>query len=356
VACGDGTRLPTGGHVPLSRVGNATEFSNRLYRVRDDYERVYRLQIEEVRARYVGNPTGEAPPEINELLEAHERHYFINGFLNALNWRLDLTPDEGLPNLIPESPVASLERGTIRFLDYFGTEVDDYQPLLIVEAKRPNSNLPKRKNDLVKFEKETPSELISAGLGGEDLGATWDEWLKTHKDYVLSVRARYGQLPKRSVITNGQWLIIFADPADSFLDSGSRSPDNIFVYQPSQGGTRPNEFEERSEEIFGLLEHQHVLNKTSPLLAGEIGFHVHPELTDRVLHGLHLKYIEQERIYFASPVIEVSPVLFLRSRFGAWLRIESRWTDLIPHDPEQLPKHLERVRSAASRLLKDVND
>lgn len=45
----------------MSRVRNATEFSNRLYRARDDYERVYRLQIEEVRARYVGNPTGEAP-------------------------------------------------------------------------------------------------------------------------------------------------------------------------------------------------------------------------------------------------------------------------------------------------------
>lgn len=276
--------------------------------------------------------------------------------MNALNWRLDLTPDEGLPNLIPESPVTSLERGSVRFLDYFGAEGEDYQPLLIVETKRPNSNLPKRKKDLVKFAEETPSELISAGLGGEDLGSTWDEWLKTLRDYVLSVRARFGQLPRRAVITNGRWLIIFADPADSFLDSGGRSPENIFVYQGSEDRTKPSEFEERSDEVFNLLEHQRVLNKTSPLVAGEIGFHVRPELTDRVLHGLHLKYIEQERIYFASPVIEVSPVLFLRSRFGAWLRVESRWTDLIPHEAEQLPEHLERVRSAASRLLEDMNN
>jgi hypothetical protein len=159
----------------VSSVRNATEFSNRLYGARDDYERVHRLQIETVRAKYVDNPTGKAPPEINELLEAHERHYFINRFLNALNWRLDLSPDEGLPNLIPESPITSLDRGSVRFLDYFGIEGDNYEPLLIVETKRPSSTLPKRKKELVRYANEMLSHLISAGLGGEDLGTRWNE-------------------------------------------------------------------------------------------------------------------------------------------------------------------------------------
>jgi hypothetical protein len=93
----------------------------------------------------------------------------------------------------------------------------------------------------------------------------------------------------------------------------------------------------------------------SPLVPGEIAFRVRPEVIDRVLHGLHLKYIEQEGIYSVSPVIQVSPVLFLRSHFGAWVRIESRWTDHIPHQADHLPEHLERIRATAFRLLEDVN-
>lgn len=339
----------------MSRVRNATEFSHRLHRAREDYERVYRRQVEEVRAQYADNPTEEAPPEIDESLEAHLRQYFVNGFLNALNWRLDFSPHDGLPNLIPESPIASLNRGTVRFLDYLGAEGEDHQPLLIVETKRPSSGLPKRKKALVKYERETPGELICAGLGGDDLGAEWNEWLATLRDYVRSVHARSGRAPRRVVITNGRWLVLFADPADSFLEAGARSPENVFVYHESVDETRPDEIEERAEELFDLLEHQRVLNRTPPLVAGEIAFHVRPELIDRALHGLHLKYIEQNGIYSVSPVIQVSPVLFLRSRFGAWTWVESRWTDDIPHAAEQLPGHLERVRLAASRLLGDVN-
>lgn len=340
----------------MSRVPNATEFSHKLYRAREDYESIYRQQVEEVRAQYTNNPSGEAPPEIDESLEAHLRHYFINAFLNALNWRLEVSPNDGLPNLIPESPVASLSRGSVRFLDYLGAEGENYRPLLIVETKRPNSSLPKRKKASVKYAKETISELICAGLGGEDLGAEWNEWLATLRDYARSVHAQSGHTPRRVIVTNGRWLIIFADPADSFLDSGTRSPKNIFVYQESVDRARVGEMEERAEELFDLLEHQRVLNKTPPLVAGQIAFHAHPELINRVLHGLHLKYIEQEGLYLVvSPVIQVSPVLFLRSQFGAWMRVESRWTDDIPHAPEQLQEHLERVRAAALRLLEDVN-
>lgn len=339
----------------MSRVRNAREFSDRLYRAREDYESFYRRQMEEVRAKYADNPTEEAPPEIDESLEAHLRQYFVNAFLNALNWRLDLSPHDGLPNLIPESPIASLNRGTVRFLDYLGAEGENYQPLLIVETKRPSSNLSKRKKALIKYARETPSELICAGLGGDNLGVEWNEWLATLRDYVRSVHARSGHAPRRVVITNGRWLILFADPADSFLESGTRSPENVLVYQESVDRTRSDEIEERAEELFDLLEHQRVLNKTPPLVAGEIAFYLGPELIDRVLHGLHLRYIEQDGIYSVSPVIQVSPVLFLRSRFGAWTRAESRWTDDIPHAAEQLPGHLERVREAASRLLEDVN-
>jgi hypothetical protein len=124
----------------LSRVRHAAEFLHQIQRLRQDYERKYRPRVEEVRAQYSSNPTGNGPPVIDECLEAHIRAYLVNGFLSALNWRI--MPDDCLPNIVPESPVQSLERGTTRFLDYLGIDNDASRPLLLVESKRPYVQLP----------------------------------------------------------------------------------------------------------------------------------------------------------------------------------------------------------------------
>ena len=351
----------------MSRVRNATEFLRLLHRNRANYEERYRPMIESARSQNAANPSRKAPPEIDECLEAHLRQYFINGFLNALNWRLELSPDEGLPNMIPELPIASLARGTIRYLDYLGSERETNKPLLLVETKRPSSDLPQRRNASFQFEAERVPELICKRLSETsssvdpvnqtDLGSEWNEWLTTLRDYVRSVCANTGDVPRRAIITNGRWLVLFVDPRDSFLEGGRFSPDSILVYEDAEGDRAvPTQMEERFDELFGLLEHQHVLNRAEPLLASQLPFHVRSDLIDRVMHGLHVKYIEQKGIYEFSPVIQVSPVLFARSRFGAWFQVESQRTDYIPNLTEELPGHLARVAAMASGLLADVNN
>lgn len=338
----------------MSRVRNATEFLRLIRRARDDYQTFYQGQVEEIRSQFARNPSGQAPSEVDESLEAHMRVYFVNAFLNALNWRLELSPRDGLPNLVPEAPISSSGAGSRRFLDYLGMEVGEGKPLLVVETKRPSSRLPKRRRAAVSQTQEKVSEVVCAGLGGADLGQEWKEWLETLVDYVRSVRDQSGHVLQRVVLTNGRWFILFIDPADSFLESGSRSPENVLVYEERNDGG-PDEIVERYDELFGLLEHQRVLGRTPPLNVGEIAFHLRPEFVDRVMHGLHLKYIEQDGLYSVSPVIQVSPVIFLRSRFGTWLHVESRRVDSIPHSAEQLPDHLSRVKQIATELLADIN-
>src|SRR4030095_15094831 len=92
----------------------------------------------------------------------------------ALNWRLDAKPEDGLPNLIPEAPIASEEKGTTRFLDYLGFERQTNSPLLIVETKRPSSGLPQL---VTPFDSSSDPEIISRGLAGEPLMGQWPEWL-----------------------------------------------------------------------------------------------------------------------------------------------------------------------------------
>lgn len=140
----------------------------------------------------------------------------MNAFLAALNWRFDQTPDNGLPNLVPESPVRSQQRGTIRFLDYLGLERQTDNPLLIVETKRPSAELPSTLEPAATY-----SEIVSRGLAGASLSGQWNQWLKDLSDYVLSAHNCALKVPKRVVITNGYWLIIFLDPTDAFLKGGT---------------------------------------------------------------------------------------------------------------------------------------
>jgi hypothetical protein len=333
----------------VSRVRNATEFLRRIRNAREDYLDIYKGQIDETRARFTENPLGQVPPDIDESLEAHLRVYFVNAFLNALNWRLEKSPQDGLPNLIPEAPIASSGEGTIRFLDYLGTESEGGKPLMMLETKRPSSKLPRKRM------RRTMSEVVCEGLGGTNLGKDWNGWLQTLQDYVRSVYDQSGQALRRVVLTNGRWLILFTDPADSFLESGSKSPAYVKVYEERSDG-QPNEIEEKFEELFGFLEHQRVLDKIPPLTTGEISFHLRPELIDRVMHGLRLKYIEDERLYSVYPAIHVSPVLFLRSRFGTWLLVESRIEEQIPHLAEDLSDHLNWIEQIATGLLSDINE
>ena len=61
------------------------------------------------------------------------------------------------------------------------------------------------------------------------------------------------------------------------------------------------------------LEYSSVLEEVGALLPGELPFFLTEEKVDYLMHGLHLRYIEQPGIYLPSPVIKVAPVIFLRS-------------------------------------------
>lgn len=346
----------------MSRVPNAVDFLQAYRQMRYRYEGLYRRQIEALRDAYAVAPTKGLPASVNQALEAHLREYFVNSFLRALNWRMDVSAEGDLPNLVPEAPVSSSLEGTKKFLDYLGTESGTTEPLLVVETKRPLSPLPRLKNILAASD-ATLASIIAAGLGGEELTGEWNEWLGTLRDYVKSVSDRGGRVPRRAVLTNGQWLIIFIDPSDSFLASGTPDRAKILVFTVEGDADGSNALiEAHYNNIFNWLEHQRVLDEIPPLSVGEVAFRLDPGLIDRTLHGLHLLYIEEPDFLegssvalSVSPVIKVMPILFLRSKYGAWFRVDSGRRIVIPHESEKLTEHLDNVRGVANKLLEDVN-
>jgi hypothetical protein len=331
----------------MNRVRNADAFILELRKILGRYREIFGPQVAAVRRTYASMPAGASSRPLDGCLEVHARVYAVNAVLAALNWRLDSTPDSGIPDLIPEVAVESLERGTTRFLDYLGLERDSNNPLVVVETKHPNSALPSLADSRVDVPTAIP-EILSRGLRGVRLAGDWPTWLNDIRDYVRSVTAR-AQAPRRVVITNGEWYVVFLDPTDAFLSEGPCDPDRIRTFELSAA-------ERDCDELFGCLEHSAVLGETPPLIPAELPFHIAAVNIERVMHGLHVRYVDQPRIYERFPVISVAPVVFLRTDLGSWLRIESPPTEYeLPHEAGKLQAHLREVHAAATALLAEVN-
>jgi hypothetical protein len=195
---------------------------------------------------------------------------------------------------------------------------------------------------------DSDSVIISRGLAGEQLRGNWSKWLEDLRDYVLSVKAKTGKVPKRVAITNGEWLVLFWRPVEAFVEKGKCDPRSILVFRTS------DEILQGSADLFCKLEHQLVLGETSPLRPVELPFHVEAHQVQQAMHGLRLRYEEAKAIYQREPMVYVAPVIFLRTNLGAWLRVESAEQYAIPHASDQLPAHLEAVRAAAGSLLAET--
>lgn len=326
---------------------NADDFRQRLNTIRGQYDLVFKPLLDKIRNE-LSEDKRRRPPEVDLALEIHKRTYFVNGLLIALNWRLDREPGEGLPNIVPEAAIESAERGTRRYMDYLGFEQQTLRPLLIVETKRPSSSLPELSQDPSKL---VPSEVIAKGLmrDPKPLSGEWNTWLNDLKDYVLSTLAKTKHFPQRVVITNGNWLILLKDPEQVFSREDDPNPARILVFESI------DDLISRYAELFAELEHQLVLGEAPALTPGELGFHVEIDSVNMISYGLRLKYIEQASIYEVFPAIHVAPLVFVRTRFNAWFRVESPPRKFeLPHRSEDLVAHLDEVKHAANNLLTDV--
>jgi hypothetical protein len=327
-------------------VRNADESLQIYLGAQAAYQERFKTFLAKVRRTYAKG----ANPNVDDALEEHGRTYVINEMLRALNWRDGAGAEIGLANTIPEAPVESAAKKTTRFLDYLGIEHDQCDaPLLIVEAKRFSSTLPRLASSTAT--PATMSELFALALAGEALHGEWQDWLKTLGDYARSVAAKVA-MPRRVVITNGEWLVIFLDPEDAFSAGGTRSADRILVYKDAA------RVHARYSEVFNALEYSRICGAIEPIDVAQLRSFVKPEDVARVVHGLRLIYSETQPAFerdAPSPLIKVVPLVFVGTRSGGWLTVRAADELVLPHDDAQLAAHIDSVDASARTLLLRVN-
>ena len=195
---------------------NATDARQAFRNAAQRFRNTYIQRIANARHFYAAKAGNVVPAEVDVALEAHGRNYLIDSLLSALNWNITSASGAYLENLLPEAPIKSVETEEQRYIDYLGFDGETQVPLLVVEAKRPGSPLPARVKQL--NEHESLSEILLAGLNGAELTHNWDKWLGQVRDYAKSVKAKAKVCPKRVVLTDGYWCIIFIEPEILFCE------------------------------------------------------------------------------------------------------------------------------------------
>lgn len=328
------------------RSNNADEFRDKYISIQPNYNTYYIPSIEKSCSNFDVS-------SISESLQAHFVEYLINSFLQALNWQLNANVDDKLPDFVRETfPNIRQAYGLL------GTEGEERNDLLIIKIKHSKNLLPKRLSQIY-AEDESVSSIIVAGIKGENLTDEWNEWLDDLRKEVEAVYD-YTETLRRLIITNGYWLIIFINPKDTFL-LNKYDLNNILVFSTGVDDTQIKEEKiiGAYNKVYACLEHQRVLNETFPLSIGRLSSYITSRNISRVMHGLRLIYTRKNS-FKRSPIIDVMPIVFLRSYDGSWLRVDSGIDRSIPHEAnssgtESLKLHLEDVEEIAGNLLGQIS-
>jgi hypothetical protein len=236
-----------------------------------------------------------------------------------------------------------------KFLDYLGFDTQTTTPLLIVEAKRPSATLPRAQATAQYDQNARLRRIVADGLGDGKISGPWPRWLDQLRTYCRALESD----GLRSVcITNGDWLIIFADPRNAFLTNGPVDHDQIYIYENF------SEVHRRSEEVFRLLEYYSLAGNLPEIVPGDLPSLFAGCRSASAMHAIQVDYNETSHGYGREPVVYITPLLFLKPQAGGWLRVGRGGAGPFPlphgRDSPKLGEHLDQVAQAAASLLTDV--
>ncbi len=283
------------------------------------------------------------------VLEAHVRQHIIDPMLAALGWRLD-DPESMMVEAGVEPPKTG---GNRRFLDYLGVaRSDQCRASLLVEAKRLSQSLPAHE------EGADLEEVMIAALkwtvapspssAPEKHGLVSEEWigfLTTLLDYVGRLHASQHGAPRRVLMTNGEWLVVFINPKKTLVDKAFAAEDLLVVSDLEYAGENAVElFSHLSFEAFiGGLPDQNAVDicrffeaNASPVPAAFAA-----DISTGMLD--------------TWPLMGVRPMVAVQTTGGGWLRFRNpAVTPRVLAEDDETLSHMSAVNQSAEGLLGEL--
>lgn len=255
-----------------------------------------------------------------------------------------------------------LKGDTTTFMDYLGIRTETNSPALLIEAKAwDKAFLEPRKK--VAF--EAPA-LLGEGINhwrsGRDaksspMAGQWHAYIEQVGGYVKGLKERYGHILPRAVVTSGQWIVVFIDPVQAFVE-GAVEDIKIKVFHKQN-------YKAQASELFSLISKR--------ALAAETPFSVRPTqvlnyLTkDSVVacfHAVHVSYeASGSPVFGRKPRVLVYPALVLYGADHMLLTVleESEeslleYTKDVTTDELSLRGHVNKLAAGAAALLERTGE
>lgn len=308
--------------------------------------------IEQHFARNSGVPTGDLVGEGRRLInEAQVRRYVIDPVLVALGWNLEAPTS----TLVEAGVEATVANGHRRFLDYFGLgSIDEARALLFVEAKRLSVVLPAHDAGM------DPRDVIAAALReafsvrepGTPGGTGWalsEEWrgiLTTLADYVRRLAASEHGVPRRVLLTNGEWFVVFLNPTRSFLDRVGAANDLIVVSSLEKAV-------EMARELYSSLSHESLADHLPVQNCVDLRRFVQAE--GEPLPAIFAVEVSTGEIGGVRPVMGFHPSVAVQVPSGAWVRFADPASGpQVLRDEDELDADMAEISRRSDSLLSEL--
>lgn len=368
--------LPTQRGLPMMRCRNAEDLRSWLERAFGQAD-ILRATLDRS-VRIEPNDQRVARPVIDEghsdWLECHTRNFLVDHILSALNW--NFKPDFDVNRYIEQNIVIEQDPGMglkdpgyslSKKLDYLGYESQSNRALLAVEAKGIRMRLsgspaPEASPDAhplgaiiceslshIRGDKDTTDHRQNDG----PLIAEWMNAIRQIRNYCLRIYQATTEWPTRAVLTNGDWLILFRNPGDCF-NQYQTTPlriSEILVFESQ------SVLISRCELLWQLIEYGVLSKNELSIGVGEIRSFVDTDEIESCSFGLHLLYQSEQAIDEPnSPLIKISPRIFLRGKSGGIIQIKMRNQEVVPGGGSNLDlqKHLNIFRDMSRQFKSHI--
>jgi hypothetical protein len=151
------------------------------------------------------------------------------------------------------------------------------------------------------------------------------------------------ELVRRVAISSGQWLVIFTNPRNAFVDEAAVKVDDILVYAIEQ-------YVSCSNEILTHLSYRSLIGSPPELLRPtQLTAYISPDTVRRVFRAVWVvRHSAGSSFAFATvPRIEVYPAVIVEraDRVSLTIRDEASEAHLLPKDLDELPEHLSELQA-----------